>query len=290
MNQAEAALAASHRTPALRHARPVLLVAHRGSGHADNDPDGPPENTLAAIRYGFEQGADAVEVDVWRTADGELVLHHDLTSDRTTGLAGFEIPNVTYAELKAAGAGLWKHARWEAEYVPTLAEAAALVPAGRSLVVEIEQGPDVVPACLEAVARAEVIWISKNLDTAGALKASCEQPVFWIVDTTARYEIGGWSQGHRRGPHSARAGYDQHADVDWLVEQAHERGLDGLDTMFVYPPDLPNALHDAGLRWMVWTVNDPRAMDQVLADGAWAITTDNTREVRSWLAEAGGSR
>ena len=76
----------------------------------------------------------------------------------------------------------------------------------------------------------------------------------------------------------------------WLVEQALERGLDGLDTMFVYPPDLPDALHDAGLCWMVWTVNDPRAIDQVLADGAWAITTDNTREVRSWLAEAGGSR
>lgn len=285
MNQAEAALAAAHRGLTPRSGS-VLLIAHRGSGHAANDPDGPPENTLAAIRYGFEQGADAVEVDVWRTADGELVLHHDLTSDRTTGLPGFEIPSVTYAELKAAGAGSWKHARWQAEYVPTLSEAAALVPAARTLVVEVEQGPDVVPACRAAVAGTDVIWISKNLDTAGELKAS-GQPVFWIVDTTARFELGGWSQGHRRGPDSHRVGYDQHADVAWLVEQARARGLDGLDTMFVYPPDLPAALADADLRWMVWTVNDPRAIDQVLADGAWAITTDNTREVRSWLTQAG---
>lgn len=283
MNQARAALAASHRSRALTRPGRPLLIAHRGSGHADNDPDGPPENTLSAVRYGFEQGADAVEVDVWRTADGVMVLHHDLTTDRTTGLAGFDIPGLQYADLRTASAGLWKHARWEAEYVPTLTDAVAEVPTGRTLVVEIEQGPEVVPECLAAVGEAPIIWISKNLDTAGAMKAASGHPVHWIVDTTPRWQLGGWGQGHRRGPDSERHGFDQQCDPSWLAEQALAHGLDGLDTMFAYPPELPRVLRDAGLRWMVWTVNDPRAIDQCLADGAWALTTDNTAEVRQWL-------
>ena len=38
---------------------------------------------------------------------------------------------------------------------------------------------------------------------------------------------------------------------------------------------------------MVWTANDPRAVDVCLRDGAWAITTDNTAAVRGWLHWAG---
>jgi glycerophosphoryl diester phosphodiesterase len=159
--------------------------------------------------------------------------------------------------------------------------------------VEIVQGPQVVPDVLAAVSGLsgeQVVWISKNLDTAGAIKAAApEQLAFWVVDTTPRWQIGGWAQGHRRGPDSARHGFDDHADPVWLVEQALTHGLDGLDTLFAYPPDLPGAVRAAGLRWMVWTVNDPRAVDQCLADGAWAITTDNTAEVRQWL-EAAGTR
>ncbi len=295
-NQALAALAAAHRdaVDALRAGTGrVRLVAHRGSGHAHNDPDGPPENTLAAVRYGYAQGADAVEVDVWRTADGTVVLHHDLTTDRTTDRPGLDISRATAADLGAMRAGHWKHERWAGEAVPTLSDAARLVPADRVLMVEIVQGPQVVPDVLAAasgLSGEQVVWISKNLDTAGAIKAAApEQLAFWVVDTTPRWQIGGWAQGHRRGPDSARHGFDDHADPVWLVEQALTHGLDGLDTLFAYPPDLPGAVRAAGLRWMVWTVNDPRAVDQCLADGAWAITTDNTAEVRQWL-EAAGTR
>lgn len=42
-----------------------------------------------------------------------------------------------------------------------------------------------------------------------------------------------------------------------------------------------------GVLWMVWTANDPRAIDQCLANGVWGITTDNTGHVREWLLNAG---
>ena len=58
---------------------PVKIVAHRGASQEA------PENTLAAIRMGWAQRADAVEIDVHLTRDGEVVAIHDPTLLRTTG-------------------------------------------------------------------------------------------------------------------------------------------------------------------------------------------------------------
>ncbi len=295
-DQAEAALAASHRDEgsALRHRDGVVrLVAHRGGGHSLNDPAAPPENTLAAVSHGFAQGADAVEVDVWCTADGVVVLHHDRTTDRTTDLAGADITQLSYAELQRASAGRWKDPRWSAAAVPTLTEAAGLVPPDRALIVEIEEGPQVVDAVLASLhgiglSDDQVVIISYNLDTAAESKRVAPQHrTYWIIDTLPRWQIGGWAMGHRRGPGSARAGVDRHADVRWIIDQALERNLDGIDTLFAYPPDLPRRIAETPLNWMVWTANDPRAIDVCLDDGAWAITTDNTSQVRRWLMAAG---
>lgn len=296
VDQARAALAAAHRTAAdalTPRDGAVRLVAHRGSGHAHNDPAGPPENTLAGVEYGFSQGADAVEIDVWRAADGTVVLLHDETTDRTTDRPGWQVTGVSYSELLELSAGRWKGESWAASGIPTLTECARIVPAGRGLVIEIEEGPQVVEDVLAALApagleSAQIMLISKNLDTAGEAKRQAPQHrVMWIVDTTPRWQVGGWTQGHRRGSDSTRVGYDDATDCVWLAEQAANRGLDGLDTLFAYPPDLPRAVADAGLLWVVWTANDPRAVDVCVRDGAWGITTDNTAAVRDWLANAG---
>ena len=59
-----------------------IRIAHRGaSGSA-------PENTLAAFKKALEIGVDAVELDLHGTADGEVVVIHDATLDRTTDLRG----------------------------------------------------------------------------------------------------------------------------------------------------------------------------------------------------------
>lgn len=55
------------------------IIAHRGAS-ADA-----PENTLAAIQLAWQQGADAAEIDVQRTSDGQLVAIHDETTLRTGG-------------------------------------------------------------------------------------------------------------------------------------------------------------------------------------------------------------
>lgn len=55
-----------------------FAIAHRGFGdNLGEDPSRPIEETLSAVRSGFRAGASVVEVDVQRTADGEVVAYHD---------------------------------------------------------------------------------------------------------------------------------------------------------------------------------------------------------------------
>jgi glycerophosphoryl diester phosphodiesterase len=74
------------------------VVAHRGdSAHA-------PENTLESLRQGASLGADALECDVHLTRDGQVVVIHDATVDRTTNGSG-AVASLTLAEVQRLDAG-----------------------------------------------------------------------------------------------------------------------------------------------------------------------------------------
>jgi len=85
--------AARHEAVAKRRAGAVVL-AHRGAWTFA------PENSLEAYAAAMDYGADGCEVDLARTADGVIVLFHDSTLDRLTGVFG-RINEVTYAELQS---------------------------------------------------------------------------------------------------------------------------------------------------------------------------------------------
>jgi glycerophosphoryl diester phosphodiesterase len=116
-----------------------MLVAHRGaSGHA-------PENTLAAFRLALEMGADGIELDVHMSRDGEIVVMHDATLNRTTGRRG-RVGRKTLWELKALDAGHWfnrsfpekARAEYEGERIPTLDEVMAMIGRRTRLYIEIK--------------------------------------------------------------------------------------------------------------------------------------------------------
>ncbi len=92
-----------------------IIFAHRGaSAHA-------PENTLAAFELAVEQGADGIELDVKLTADGQVVVIHDPTVDRTTGAHG-RVKDMSLAELRSLEAGSFFSAKFQSEKIPTLEE------------------------------------------------------------------------------------------------------------------------------------------------------------------------
>ena len=92
-----------------------IIFAHRGaSAHA-------PENTLAAFGLALAQGADGIELDVKLSADGQVVVIHDPTVDRTTGAQG-RVNDLALADLRALNAGSFFSATFSTEKIPLLEE------------------------------------------------------------------------------------------------------------------------------------------------------------------------
>jgi glycerophosphoryl diester phosphodiesterase len=124
----------------------VLRVGHRGAkGHA-------PENTQASFDLALELGVGAVETDVHLTKDGEVVLIHDHTVDRTTDGHGF-VRDMTLAELKRLDAGSWFDSRFAGQRIPTLGELLAWAHDRVGVAIEIKNGPIFYPGIAEKVIR-----------------------------------------------------------------------------------------------------------------------------------------
>lgn len=105
------------------------VIAHRGaSGDA-------PENTLAAFHLAVEQGADAIELDAKLCADGEIVVIHDASVDRTTDGHG-RVKHLRLQELKGMDAGVKFDGRFHGENIPTLADVFAAL--GEKIRINVE--------------------------------------------------------------------------------------------------------------------------------------------------------
>lgn len=97
----------------------IKVTSHRGFSYDV------PENTLPAIEKAINEQADYVEMDVRETKDGELVLLHDASLKRTTGL-NKSIWDVNYGEVALLDAGSWVGEEFKGTRIPTLREALEL--------------------------------------------------------------------------------------------------------------------------------------------------------------------
>src|SRR5690349_6499814 len=116
----------------------VDIVAHRGASFDA------PENTVASAKLGWEQKADAVEIDIYLSKDGRIVVLHDADTKRTAGSVG-KVVESTAEHLRTLDAGSWKGADWKGEKIPFLEEIIATVPEGGRLFIEIKCGPEILP-------------------------------------------------------------------------------------------------------------------------------------------------
>ena len=238
------------------------IVVHRGASVAA------PENTLAAVRLAWEQGADAVEVDLRLTRDGQVVVLHDATTRRTAGVE-LAVAGATLAQLRALDAGSFKGAAWRGEPIPTLREVLASVPPGRRIVLELKDGAELLgplAADLAAAGAADglplerVVLITFQEDLARLAKARLRAAsVLWLAD-----------------PRRARQGEGLPQTVRRLITTASRAGLDGLN-LCAHPglhAGLVEEAHAARLSLFVWTVDHPAEAERLLRAGVDAITTD----------------
>ena len=229
-----------------------LWIAHRGAGKLA------PENTLAAFRLGAQYGYRAFECDVKLSADGVPFLLHDATLERTTngrGIAG----DLSWAELSRLDAGSWHSRLYAGEPIPTLQAVASFVQRnGFALDLEIKPTPG-----LEA--------------HTGAV----------VADEVARL----W-HGHPQvpllssfQPESLRAAMDCEPGLPrallldtWRAE-ALDMALELRCAALITNHNLMDAglaarIHAAGMRAMVYTINEPDRASQLLACEIDGLVTD----------------
>jgi glycerophosphoryl diester phosphodiesterase len=249
------------------HTAAVDIIAHRGASHDA------PENTLAAFKLGWAQRADAVELDIWLTKDGKIIVCHDGDAKRTTGTPR-KLAESTLAELRTLDAGSWKDPKWKGEKLPTLEEVLALIPDGRRLVIEVKCGVEVLPELvrvLKASGRpaAQLVIISFHHEVCAQAKQQLPQiPVLFLASFKQDKATGQWS------PTPAS-----------LIQKAKAAGLDGLNLSFKGPLDAEfvQRTHAAGLKFYVWTVDDAEVAKKLRAAGVDGITTNRPEWLREQL-------
>jgi glycerophosphoryl diester phosphodiesterase len=226
-----------------------LGIAHRGaSGRA-------PENTHASFAAALDLGAEAIELDVQLSADGELVVIHDETLERTTDGAG-QVGDHTAAELAALDAGSWFAAEFAGERIPRLADVLAQVRDRVTLNVEIKSARD-----LGAIEPRLAALVAK------------EQATEWVV----------FSSFHTLGVRNMRAAAPWARLGVLCDEDPRTRGLalaTEVDAELLIPGRrwlerrIVEEAHVRGLDVWVWTVNEPGEMRRLIALGVDAIFSD----------------
>lgn len=91
------------------------ITAHRGGARMA------PENTISALAYAIDAGADWAEIDVQETKDGKLILLHDDSLKRTAGV-NKKVWEMTLAQIEKLDAGSSFHRKFRGEKIPTLEE------------------------------------------------------------------------------------------------------------------------------------------------------------------------
>jgi len=228
-----------------------LWIAHRGAGKLA------PENTLAAFKLGRSYGFKAYECDVKLSADGTPFLLHDATLERTTngtGVAG-EKP---WAELANLDAGGWHSAPFAGERLSTLEEIAHYcIGEGCAINLEIKPTPGTEIETGRVAAReAEKLWAGH------------------VPPLLSSFQVPALIGAMEGAPDLPRALLLDALKPGWL-EQAKNLGCVAVVTHHpLMDVATLEAIHDAGMKALVYTVNDPTRAQELIEQGIDGLITD----------------
>ena len=218
-----------------RRADGLRVFGHRGaSGLA-------PENTLKSFARAFACGVDGIELDVQLSADGHLVVLHDARVDRTTDGIG-RVADLPLDAIERLDAG-------EGERVPTLADVLAALPETTTCNIELK-GTGTAEPVADALAGSERPTLVSAFDHDELRRFHASRP-----EVPCAPLIGRW----RRDVLATAAEVDA-----WSVNIA-DRLANGPTVQ---------AIRDAGLRCLVYTVNNVERASDLKRMGVTGVFTD----------------
>ncbi len=240
-----------------------LIMAHQGGEKQW------PSNTMLAFREAYKLGADALDMDVHLSADGELVLMHDTTVDRTTDGHGM-VRAMTWKQLSRLDAGYRFSLdgrsypyRGKGLRVPRLEEVFQEFPGAR-VGIEIKQAP------LATVERlAELIH-----------RYHAENRVL-----LAGFDAAMLRQQRRLLPEVASSATPEEVRIFWIASQLHLEGFTAADySVLQIPlehngrhlvsPRLVEAAHSRGISVLPWTLDSDREVEACRAAGCDGFNTN----------------
>lgn len=241
------------------------IIAHRGASYDA------PENTLASVRLGYEQKADAVEIDIYLSKDGQIVVLHDNNTKRTTGVDK-RVVDQTLEELRQQDAGRWKGDRFAGEKLPTLDEVIAAIPKGKRLVIEVKCGPEVIPALRQSLSR------SGKPDSQFWIIAFSQPTLKEIKKAFPKIEMY-WLTGFRKEPETGVVS----PSAEQLILKAKDAGIEGVNLASngVIDGTFVQKIKSVGLKCYAWTVDSPEVARRLVGAGIDGITTNRP----GWLRE-----
>jgi glycerophosphoryl diester phosphodiesterase len=252
------------------------ILAHRGASARA------PENTLEAFRLAVEEGAGGLELDVHATRDGEIVVIHDATVDRTTDGSG-AVAGMTLEELRRLDAGYRFSPdggrtfpyRGRGTRIPTLAEVYAQFPDVRvnADIKETRAGTEEVMLRVIRRAAAEVRTLVASNDHAvvrrfrrasgGRIRTAAsrrEIAAFYLISCSRLEALG-------------RPAYDA------LQVPVEHKGITLVTPRFL------GAAHSRDVRVDVWTINDAAEMRRLWDLGVDGVMTDRPGVLAGLLEE-----
>lgn len=221
------------------------ITAHRGASKEA------PENTMAAFQRAIDDMADCIELDVQMTRDGYIVVMHDTSTYRTTGVAG-NITDMTYEEVKKLDAGYWFSEKYVGEGVPLLEDVLKLAKGRIKLNIEIKSSAD------SGIVAKKVVALIQQY----SMEREC---VITSFDYNALLAVKDITQDIQTG---------------YILSVAYGKFYqnDGVDFFSVNASFLTkrvvDAIHNTGKQVYAWTVNNDTSIKNLANKGIDNIITD----------------
>lgn len=229
-------------------------VAHRGAAAYA------PENTIASFDVAVGMKADYIELDVQRSKDGELVLIHDTTVDRTTDGTG-KVRDLTFEQLRNLDAGSWKGEQFKGEPIPTFEEILDRYHGKVGILIELK-APELYPGIEEQVAQA---LKERNLDKPQNEKIILQSFNFESMkkmnELLPQVPIGVLTSNRAHTTTEALQEFSTYAD--WFNP-----------SYGIVTEELVNQVHSLGMQIGSWTVRSQAAADFLFEMDVDAIITD----------------
>lgn len=236
------------------------ITAHRGGALKA------PENTLSALEYTWECGADCAEIDVQETKDGVLILLHDNSFKRTAGLDK-NVWDMEYAKVEKLDAGISFHNKFRGEKIPTLEEVLNFCRRGLDLNIEIK-------------------YNGKNKGIVNKVVRTIREHEFQehCVVTSMNYQF--LEQIKKIAP-EIRTGYIMTMTYGSI---AQVEAADFFSVKYTYvDEDFVKEAHSLGKEVHAWTVNYRGDVRRMLDMGVDNIITDDPEMVRRVQSQESGT-